>query len=90
MDSHQQTLLTFPTDHAFKVFFRPDRVGSERILQTVVLHLKTPKDLLTTRESASRSGKYRCITIQCHLHEEQQLMDIYRLVRQLQGVSYLL
>ena len=90
MADHQVTdeILEFPCDHEFKAFGPNHDDFSAAVLEAI--NAVMPVSRHAMRERKSSGGKYRCVTILLRVHSRGQLTDVYRQIRQVEGLRYLL
>jgi len=81
-------LLEFPCDYEFKVFGPNEEAFREAVVDAVSAVLAISRHAL--RERPSRNGTYRCVTVLVRLQSREQLEAIYRQLRGIEGLRYLL
>ena len=83
-------LLEFPCDYSYKVFgpAAAEADFSAAVHRAVNRVLHVPLDALKLRLSSG--GRYLCVTVLVRLHSRSQLDALYRELRQLPELCYLL
>ena len=90
MSDHPEVEIEFPCDHMFKAFAATDRKGDFHadVAAAVNSVVACSEDALKDRSSSG--GKYVCVTALVHLHSREQMDDIYRALKKIDGLLYLL
>ena len=81
-------LLEFPCDYEFKAFGPNSAEFREALLTSIGVVLTVSRHAVRERES--NGGKYRCVTVLLRVHSREQLNEVYRRIRQVDGLRYLL
>ncbi len=87
-DESPLDLLEFPCDYEFKAFGPNDAAFTVAVKEAVGRVQAVSRHAL--RERASRQGTYRCVTVLVRLQSRDQLEAIYRALRGIEGLRYLL
>lgn len=86
---HPDELLSFPCRYEFKAFgLAADEAFAEAVRQAVCQVIPVGRESLRTRTSSN--GAYQCVTVLVHLENSAQLTGIYAMLRNVDGVRYLL
>lgn len=86
---HPDELLSFPCCYEFKAFgLAVDDAFAETVRQAVCRVVPVGEEALRTR--ASSNGTYQCVTVLVHLENSAQLTGIYAMLRDVDGLRYLL
>ena len=84
-----EELLSYPCLHEFKAFGpAADAAFQEAVLQAVNRVVAVSRDALRTKLSSG--GRYQCITVLVRLENSAQLTGIYAILRDVEGLRYLL
>jgi len=84
-----EELLSYPCLHEFKAFGpAADAAFQEAVFQAVNRVAAVSRDALRTRLSSG--GRYQCITVLVRLEDSAQLKGIYAILRDVEGLRYLL
>lgn len=79
----------FPEDYEFKVIGPNDVAFVARVTQTVVNVMGKDTDIsLRTRESSSKN--HLSVTVECKIEKAEQVIEIYSVLKQLEGVKFML
>jgi hypothetical protein len=82
-------LLNFPCLHEFKAFGpAADAAFEESVLQAVSRIVPVGRDALRIRLSSG--DQYQCVTVRVRLETGAQLTGIYAILRDVEGLRYLL
>lgn len=89
-DSHNPAdLLSFPCPYEFKVFgAATDVLFAETVRQAVSQVVPVGEEALRIR--CSSGGQFQCVTVLVNLENSTQLTGIYAILRQIEGLRYLL
>lgn len=83
-------LLQFPCDYVFKVFGDNQR-GEQFHLDVLAAVSETiPVGLDSLRHRSSSGGKYICLSVLVMAESRSQLEAIYRALKKVEGLRYLL
>lgn len=84
-----EELLSFPCCYEFKAFGAAADTGfSESVRQAVGQVVPVGQEALRCRLSSS--GTYQCVTVLVRLENGAQLTQIYAMLRNIEGLRYLL
>ncbi|MBA2663534.1 MAG: DUF493 domain-containing protein [Bradymonadaceae bacterium] len=79
----------FPGSYVFKVIGTNSPEFISRVVQAAVIVLGEPSEIsISTRESSG--GKHLSVTLTVEVHEAEAVLDIYELLRVVEGVRFLL
>lgn len=81
-------LIDFPCVFEFKAFGDAGAAFPERIYQSVASVVEVSREAMRSRQSSG--GRYQCVTVMVHLHNSSQLKAVYEVLRQVEGIRYLL
>ena len=85
---HPEELFDFPCDFTFKAFGPQDEAFPEAVRAAVETVVSVPLDAVRSRPSAK--GTYVCGSVVVRLHNFAQVQAIYAVLRQIEGLIYLL
>jgi len=88
MENSTPELIEFPCDFEFKAFGPNDDAFRIAILEAVAPIQPVSRHAL--KERASGSGSYRCITLLLRIESRDHLHEVYRQLRSVEGLRYLL
>lgn len=83
-----EELLEFPCDHVFKAFGPNEPEFPEAVRRAVVRTVPVSLDAMKVRHSSG--GKYLAVSVVVRLHNVMQMEEIYRSLRRVEGLKYLL
>jgi putative lipoic acid-binding regulatory protein len=92
MHSHsaQKDLLTFPCHYTFKAFGPGDQDGTFSTTVQAAVSRVVPVSRHAMRARASARGTYQCVSVLVTLQSWAQLEAIYRELRAIDNLKYLL
>ncbi len=81
-------LIDFPCHYDFKAFGPADAAFFEDVVAAV--REVVPVSLDATRTRVSSGGRYQSVSVCVHLHNSEQLKQIYTLLKTVERLKYLL
>jgi putative lipoic acid-binding regulatory protein len=82
------SLIDFPCFYEFKAFGEAGDDFPNAVLASVATLIPVSRDAMKIRNSSG--GRYQCVTLVAELHNSEQLKSIYAVLRQVDGIRYIL
>ena len=83
-------LIDLPGTYAFKIIVKPEMVSEPQIIDIAATKLKRDLDDHRLSSRASAKANYKAYTLEVHILVFEEIENLYRAYRQLEGVVMVL